>query len=150
MTARLVFTGLGHGDAMRVRYDPTRPGLESGSAMKAAVAGRDVRDAATGQIIWDHYNAGDVGRAVMAILMPVMWAIKCGLMPPREPITPQTSRSAPPGRLRIFLFIIDDLRGNCWMRSVEARQPDPDKWWRWPGRLISLYSVPTSLQYRQQ
>ncbi len=61
----LYSTGLGHGDAMHLSdMDPDRPGLEVWQCHETSAAGATFRDAATGNIIWQHYNSGDVGRCL--------------------------------------------------------------------------------------
>ncbi|MBK1834812.1 hypothetical protein [Roseibacillus ishigakijimensis] len=63
----LYSTGLGHGDALHVSdMDPTRPGLEVWMPHETSASGSTYRDAATGEIIWEHDNGGDVGRGVAA------------------------------------------------------------------------------------
>lgn len=63
----LYSTGLGHGDALHVSdMDPFRPGLEVWMPHETSINGATFRDAATGEIIWDHANESDVGRGVAA------------------------------------------------------------------------------------
>ncbi|HOM61215.1 MAG TPA: hypothetical protein PLP49_07250 [Anaerohalosphaeraceae bacterium] len=63
----LYTTGLGHGDALHVSdMDPDRPGLEVWQCHESGAAGATFRDAATGEVIFTHYNDGDVGRACAA------------------------------------------------------------------------------------
>ncbi|MBN2163236.1 MAG: hypothetical protein JXR25_01275 [Pontiellaceae bacterium] len=63
----LYSTGLGHGDALHVSdMDPDRPGLEVWQCHEESITGATYRDAATGEILINHFNAGDVGRGVAA------------------------------------------------------------------------------------
>ncbi|MDQ8188917.1 rhamnogalacturonan lyase [Roseibacillus persicicus] len=63
----LYTTGLGHGDALHVSdMDPNRPGLELWMPHETAAGGATYRDAATGEILLEHKNAGDVARGVAA------------------------------------------------------------------------------------
>ncbi|MCC7492958.1 MAG: rhamnogalacturonan lyase [Fimbriimonadaceae bacterium] len=69
----LYTTGLGHGDAMHLSdIDPTRPGLEVFSVHehKNCPAGMELRDAATGRLLWGVPSTGDVGRGVCMDLDP--------------------------------------------------------------------------------
>ncbi|WP_456243198.1 rhamnogalacturonan lyase family protein [Zhihengliuella flava] len=68
-------TGLGHGDAQHVSdFDPSRPGLEVFSAHEDIGAsgqrGATLRDAATGEILWDIPAEVDTGRAAMGDIDP--------------------------------------------------------------------------------
>src|SRR5690606_677546 len=63
----LYTTGLGHGDALHVSdFDPTIPGLEVFSPHENKRDGVTFRKAKTGEIIWQHKNTIDVGRALAA------------------------------------------------------------------------------------
>lgn len=71
----LYSTGLGHGDAQHVSdFDPSRPGLEVFSAHEdvgsSGGRGATLRDAATGEILWDIPASRDTGRAAMADIDP--------------------------------------------------------------------------------
>ncbi len=67
----LYSTGLGHGDALHVSdMDPDRPGLEVWMPHETSANGATFRDAATGEIIFDDYNSGDIGRGVAAHIDP--------------------------------------------------------------------------------
>ncbi|GAB3183118.1 rhamnogalacturonan exolyase [Nesterenkonia halophila] len=68
-------TGLGHGDAQHVSdFDPSRPGQEVFSAHEDIGAsggrGATLRDAATGEILWDIPGETDTGRAAMGDIDP--------------------------------------------------------------------------------
>lgn len=57
-------TGRGHGDAHALAdHMPDRPGLEFFQAHENGIYGIDMRDAATGEIIWEVRSSYDVGRA---------------------------------------------------------------------------------------
>ena len=63
----LYTTGLGHGDAIHMSdMDPDRPGLEVWRCVETAATGARLTDAATGESIVDHPNAGDTGRCCAA------------------------------------------------------------------------------------
>jgi rhamnogalacturonan endolyase len=68
---------LGHGDAMHVgKFDPNREGLQIFGVYEAAkesgeeVVGTTMRDAATGEVIWQVMATDDVGRGVAADVDP--------------------------------------------------------------------------------
>lgn len=66
-------TGLGHGDAMHLGdLDPTRPGLELFDVHEHVDSkyGMEMRDAATGEIIWGVYTGIDTGRGMSADIDP--------------------------------------------------------------------------------
>lgn len=66
-------TGLGHGDAMHLGdLDPLRPGLEVFDVHEHANSkyGMEMRDAATGEIIWGVYTGIDTGRGMSADIDP--------------------------------------------------------------------------------
>ncbi|RZU62523.1 fibronectin type III domain-containing protein [Zhihengliuella halotolerans] len=68
-------TGLGHGDAQHVSdFDPSRPGMEVFSAHedmgRSGNRGLTMRDAATGEILWDTPATQDIGRAAMGDIDP--------------------------------------------------------------------------------
>jgi hypothetical protein len=71
----LYSTGLGHGDAQHVSdLDPSRPGLEVFSAHEemhaAGNRGATMRDARTGEILWDIPATVDTGRAAAGDIDP--------------------------------------------------------------------------------
>ncbi|WP_311286090.1 fibronectin type III domain-containing protein [Microbacterium sp. ARD31] len=71
----LYATGLGHGDAQHVSdLDPSRPGLEIFSAHENMTAsgnrGATMRDARTGEILWDIPADRDTGRAAAGDIDP--------------------------------------------------------------------------------
>jgi rhamnogalacturonan endolyase len=144
----LYSTGLGHGDAMHVSdMDPTRPGLEVWQCHESSAAGATFRDAATGQIIWDHYNEGDVGRAAAAHIDAryvgyQMWshAAPGTYNTANEQIS--TARTA----MNFLVWWTGDLQREL-LDAVGTSGTNPilDKWYGdGSGRLISLYSVPTA------
>lgn len=66
-------TGLGHGDAMHLGdLDPTRDGLEVVDVHEHTDAdyGLEMRDAATGQILWGVFTGKDTGRGMSADIDP--------------------------------------------------------------------------------
>ena len=73
--AGLYTTGLGHGDAMHVSdFLPNRPGLEVWAVHESSagysVAGGELRDAGTGQLIFGIPTSGDTGRGLAADIDP--------------------------------------------------------------------------------
>ncbi|MFC0216046.1 OmpL47-type beta-barrel domain-containing protein [Paenibacillus chartarius] len=90
----LYSTGLGHGDAMHAgKLDPNRDGYQIVSVHEHTNAeyGLEMRDAATGEIIWGEYTGIDTGRGMSADIDPTYpgyesWAstIVVGQM---EPVT---------------------------------------------------------------
>ena len=67
----LYTTGLGHGDALHVSdFDPNIPGLEVFAPHENKRDGITFRKAKTGEIIWQHKNNIDVGRALAADIDP--------------------------------------------------------------------------------
>ncbi|MCD8303180.1 MAG: rhamnogalacturonan lyase [Prevotellaceae bacterium] len=64
-------TGLGHGDALHVGdFDPDNDGLEVYQAHEDSPYGADLRDAATGTILWHPTASSDTGRAIAAHFNP--------------------------------------------------------------------------------
>jgi large repetitive protein len=66
-------TGLGHGDAMHAgKLDPSREGYQVVSVHEHSNAayGLEMRDAATGEIIWGQYTGKDTGRGMSADIDP--------------------------------------------------------------------------------
>ncbi|MFV0506656.1 MAG: leucine-rich repeat protein [Bacteroidales bacterium] len=60
----LYSTGRGHGDADHLGdLMPDRPGLEFFQPHENSTYGVSMRDAATGNIIWEYLSSGDIGRA---------------------------------------------------------------------------------------
>ena len=67
----LYSTGLGHGDAQHLAdLDPDRPGLEYYMVHEAPPYGADLRDARTGEIIWQVTADEDTGRGLAADIDP--------------------------------------------------------------------------------
>ncbi|AIQ18502.1 hypothetical protein H70357_18695 [Paenibacillus sp. FSL H7-0357] len=69
----LYSTGLGHGDAMHAgKLDPNRDGYQIVSVHEHTNAeyGLEMRDAATGEIIWGQYTGKDTGRGMSADIDP--------------------------------------------------------------------------------
>ncbi|MGF7138577.1 rhamnogalacturonan lyase family protein [Roseimarinus sediminis] len=67
----LYSTGMGHGDADHLAdHDPDHPGLEFFQPHENNVYGISMRDAATGEILWEKRHEGDIGRAWAADVDP--------------------------------------------------------------------------------
>lgn len=71
----LYTTGLGHGDALHLgKFDPNHAGLQIVGCHehenKHGGKGVDIRDAATGEIIWYIPGSGDIGRCLVADIDP--------------------------------------------------------------------------------
>jgi len=69
----LYSTGLGHGDAMHAgKLDPNRPGYQVVSVHEdsRAAYGLEMRDAATGEILWGEFTGKDTGRGMAADIDP--------------------------------------------------------------------------------
>lgn len=67
----LYSTGRGHGDAHALGdLMPDRPGLEYFQPHENSTYGVSMRDAATGEILWEKLGGGDVGRAWAAEVSP--------------------------------------------------------------------------------
>ncbi len=65
-------SNMGHGDAIHLSdMDPERPGLEVWRCIEGSGSGIDLRDAATGERIFEYYNTADVGRAMAADIDPL-------------------------------------------------------------------------------
>ena len=63
----LYTTGFGHGDAIHMGdMLPDRPGLEVWRCIETAAGGATMTDAATGEVLIDHYSEGDIGRCCAA------------------------------------------------------------------------------------
>jgi rhamnogalacturonan endolyase len=146
----LYSTGLGHGDAMHVTdMDPTRPGLEVWQCHESSAAGATYRDAATGEIIWEHYNSGDVGRCMAGqidtdYLGYQVWSYAADGTYFADGTQISTSRMGQSGSV----WWTADLQREM-LNAVDGngRNPAMDKWSsssKSGYRLISLYSVPES------
>ena len=67
----LYSTGLGHGDAQHLAdLDPDRPGLEYYMVHEVYPYGADLRDARTGEILWQETGREDTGRGLAADIDP--------------------------------------------------------------------------------
>ncbi len=67
----LYSTGFGHGDADHLAdHDPDHPGLEFFQPHENATYGISMRDAGTGEMLWEYRSESDVGRAWAADVDP--------------------------------------------------------------------------------
>ena len=64
-------SGQGHGDAMHLgKFDPSRDGLQIWSCFESGDVAAALRDAKTGETIWDYKKSGDMGRCAVADIDP--------------------------------------------------------------------------------
>ena len=67
----LYTSGDGHGDAIHLSdMDPDRDGLELWRCVEGSATGITLRDAQSGELIFDYYNTADVGRAMAGDIDP--------------------------------------------------------------------------------
>lgn len=67
----LYSTGMGHGDAIHLtQFDLSRPGLQVWGCHENRRDGSTYRDAATGEILFQAKNTGDIGRCMAADIDP--------------------------------------------------------------------------------
>jgi len=141
-------TGRGHGDALHVSdMDPTRPGLEAWMPHEGSASGATLRDAATGEILVEHLNTGDIGRGVAAHIDAAhpgyqVWSYATGGVFGTDGglISPNTS-----GHMMNFLvWWTGDLQREFLSAADGAgRSPVMEKWnGNGSSRLLSLYSIP--------
>lgn len=146
----LYSTGLGHGDALHVSdMDPERAGLEVWQCHEGSASGATFRDAATGEIIWEHKNEGDVGRAMAANIDSdeigyQLWSHAAG----GTYLVDGTQMSTNSTRLNFGLWWTADLQRELLAAADgEGRNPIMDKWNSRSDsayRLLSFYRIPTS------
>ncbi len=145
----LYTTGLGHGDALHVSdMDPGRPGLEVFACHESFPYGTTLRDAGTGEILWQKTAGGDTGRCCAAHIDSrypgyQMWSVASG---GTYNATDQSLISTNLPNWGNFLIwwdgdlqreILDDISGHS--------NPYIDKWYGdGAGRLLSLYNIPTA------
>ena len=145
----LYSTGLGHGDALHVSdMDPGRPGLEVWMPHEGSAAGATLRDAATGEILIDHSNSGDVGRGVAAHIDSSyvgyqLWSYATGGVYTVDNINIGNYSAKMMGS--VIWWDSDLQREFLSAADGDGRNPVLEKWnGNGSSRLISLYSVPTS------
>lgn len=74
----LYTTGFGHGDSHALAdHDPDHPGLEFFQGHEDDIHGLSMRDAATGEILWEIGSKSDVGRAWAADINPDFRGSEC-------------------------------------------------------------------------
>ncbi len=144
----LYTTGLGHGDALHMSdMIPDRPGLEVVAVHESGDNGTTLRDAGTGEILWQKTAIGDTGRGCAAHIDSrypgyQMWSVASG---GTYNATDKSLISANLPNWGNFLLwwdgdlqreILDDISGH--------NNPYLDKWYGdGAGRLLSIYNVPT-------
>lgn len=141
-------TGLGHGDALHVSdMDPDRPGLEVWMPHEGSATGATYRDAATGEILINHYNSGDVGRGCAGHVDAryvgyQLWSHATGGTYTVDGT--QISTNMP--NLNFLVWWTGDLqRELLYAVDGNGRNPALNKWGGDGAyRLLSLYSIPTS------
>lgn len=73
----LYTTGMGHGDALHLtQFDPSSPKLQVWDCHENKVDGSSLRDAATGEVIWQVKSPIDVGRAMAADIDPTNYGVE--------------------------------------------------------------------------
>lgn len=144
----LYSTGLGHGDAMHVSdMDPARPGLEVWQVHEGSAAGATYRDAATGAVLIDHFNSGDVGRGVAGhvddrYIGYQLWSYAVGGTYTVDNI--KISDNYPNLNFLVW-WTGDRQRELLYAVDSQGKNPALNKWGGdGAGRLLSLYSIPTS------
>lgn len=144
----LYSTGLGHGDALHVSdMDPDRPGLEVWQCHEGSQAGATYRDAATGEVLFDDYNSGDVGRACAAHIDSryrgyQLWSTASSNVFNTDGTIISSHRPS----VNFLVWWTGDLQREL-LDSAGGSGTNPilDKWGGdGTYRLISLYSIPTS------
>ena len=145
----LYSTRLGHGDALHVSdMDPSRPGLEVWMPHETSASGATFRDAATGEIIFEHENTGDVGRGVAAHIDSrypgyQLWSYATGgvYTTNNEYIGEYSGKM-----LGHLVWWDGDLQREFLSAADgDGKNPVLEKWnGNGSSRLLSLYSVPTS------
>ena len=146
----LYSTRLGHGDALHVSdMDPLRPGLEVWMCHEESTTGATFRDAATGEIIINHSNSGDVGRGTAAHIDAdypgyQLWSYAKGGVYNVDDVKISDNYS---GKMMGFLvwWTADLQREFLGVADGQGRNPVLEKWGGdGPYRLLSLYSIPNS------
>jgi rhamnogalacturonan endolyase len=144
----LYTTGLGHGDALHVSdMDPARPGLEVWMPHEGSATGASYRDAATGAILFQHLNSGDVGRGCAAHVDSryvgyQLWSHAVG----GTYTTGNTQISTGRPDVNFLVWWTGDLQ----RETLDAADGDGvnsvlNKWnGSSSGRLLSLYNIPTN------
>jgi rhamnogalacturonan endolyase len=143
----LYSTGLGHGDAMHVSdMDPSRPGLEVWQCHESGAAGATFRDAATGEILINHLNGADIGRACAANIDSrypgyQLWSLAAAGTYTTSNV--QISTSLP--NLNHLLWWTGDLQRELLdVIGSAGANTILNKWGGdGAGRLLSLYNIPT-------
>ncbi|OXU16011.1 rhamnogalacturonan lyase family protein [Sedimentisphaera salicampi] len=146
----LYSTRLGHGDALHVAdMDPSRPGLEVWECHETSASGATYRDAGTGEIIWEHENTGDVGRALASNIDNreigyQLWSFAAGGTYNVD--GSQISNSMP--SLNFAIWWTGDLqREMLHAADGQGMNPVMEKWNSgddYPYRLMNIYDIPDS------
>ncbi|MBN1807361.1 MAG: hypothetical protein JW837_19095, partial [Sedimentisphaerales bacterium] len=145
----LYTTGLGHGDALHVSdMDPDRPGLEVWQCHETSAAGATFRDAATGSIIWEHFNSGDVGRACAAHIDSSyfgyqLWSFATGGTYTVD--NTQMSTGMPP--VNFLIWWNGSLQREFLDKAGSTGGPILNNWWNGDDvRMLSIYNIGGSYQ----
>ena len=146
----LYSTGLGHGDALHVSdMDPDRPGLEVWMPHEGSATGATYRDAATGTVLIDHYNGGDVGRGCAAhidsrYLGYQLWSYAVGGVYTVDNIKISDNYSG--DMMNFLVWWTADLQREFLNAADGQGKNSILEKWGGDGeyRLISLYNIPTS------
>lgn len=144
----LYSTGLGHGDALHMSdMDPLRPGLEVWQPHEGSATGATFRDAATGEVLINHYNSGDVGRGCAAHVDSryvgyQLWSYAVDGTYTTGNV--QISENRP--NLNFLVWWTGDLQRELLdSAGGEGKNPILNKWnGNGVTRVLSLYNIPTS------
>ena len=148
----LYTTGLGHGDALHMSdMIPSRPGLEVFAVHEHDGYGSTLRDAGTGEILWQYEAAGDTGRGCAAHIDSdypgyQMWSV--GTEGKTYDATTKDMVSTSQPNWGNFLIWWDaDLQREILDTAGSSGSPIIDKWDSVNNsgyRLISLYNYPSA------
>ncbi|MBN2161435.1 MAG: hypothetical protein JXR25_08475 [Pontiellaceae bacterium] len=148
----LYTTGLGHGDALHMSdMIPSRPGLEVFAVHEHDGYGSTLRDAGTGEILWQYEAAGDTGRGCAAHIDSdypgyQMWSV--GTEGKTYDATTKDMVSTTQPNWGNFLIWWDgDLQREILDTAGSEGSPIINKWDSANNsgyRLISLYNYPSS------
>lgn len=145
----LYTTRLGHGDAMHLSdMIPGRPGLEVFQCHESYPYGTTLRDARTGEILWQKTAGDDTGRCCAAHIDSrypgyQMWSVSSGGT--YNAADNSLISTNVPNWGNFLIWWDGDLQREILDVADSAGHPIINKWWGdSAGRLLSLYNYPTS------